>query len=55
MIRHHFGTKRLHRHCERKRSNPEPRENWIASSLSLLAVTTIMKTGAPRNNAKACA
>jgi hypothetical protein len=29
------------RHCERKRSNPEPlaRTEWIASSLTLLAMT----------------
>jgi hypothetical protein len=29
-----------HRHCERKRSNPESRARlWIASSLTLLAMT----------------
>jgi len=30
----------LHRHCERKRSNPELHARlWIAASLSLLAMT----------------
>ena len=35
-------TSRQSRHCERQRSNPEPKKNWMASSLSLLAITEIV-------------
>ena len=42
---HDDGEKKARRHCERKRSNPGPRRRlWIASSLTLLAMTWIGHT-----------
>ena len=39
----------LHRHCERQRSNPcrSTKKEWIASSLSLLAITKDNSLGLP--------
>jgi hypothetical protein len=39
-----LGEGEERRHCERQRSNPESNEDWIASSLSLLAMTIQPKT-----------